>query len=99
MNICSLNTVYASSNYIISGKITDSDLRPIKGAKITFEMDGGLNGIQSMTTNYKGNYVSTMSLKSGIYWVTIGKEGYKTYRGKIYLTNDNSYVFDFVLKK
>ncbi|MBU2701058.1 hypothetical protein Ga0466249_002169 [Sporomusaceae bacterium BoRhaA] len=94
-----LNTVYASSNCSISGKITDSNLKPIQGAKIIFELDGALNSMQSITTNYRGNYIVNAPLKNKTYWVTIGKKGYKTYRGKVHLTNEDSFVFDVILNK
>ena len=90
------NTVLASSSYLISGKITDSNLRPIDGAKIVFEMEGGLHSIQITNTNNRGNYEIYLPLKSKTYWITIGKEKYKTYRGKIYLT-DNYDNFNFTL--
>jgi len=91
--------VNASSNYVISGKITDSNLKPINGAKIVFEMDGGRNGIQSIITDYKGDYKVNVPANNKTYWITIGKEGRRTYRGKIQIANDGSYIYNFVLNK
>ena len=91
--------VNATPSYVISGKITDSNLKPIEGTKVVFEIDGGVNGIQSTITDYKGDYKVNVPVNNKTYWVTIGKEGYRTYRGKIQLTNENIFVFNFVLNK
>jgi len=100
INIFCLNIVSANSTYSISGKITDSDFKPIKDAKIVFEMDGGTNGIQIASTDERGNYTVKVPIKGKAYWVTIGKEGYKTHRSKVQLVDKNDdFVFDFVLNK
>jgi len=88
VNVFYFNTAAATSRYLISGKITDANLRPIEGAKIVFEMEGGLKNIQIANTNNRGNYTIYLPLTSKTYWVTIGKEKYRTYRGKVYLTDD-----------
>jgi hypothetical protein len=98
VNMFHFNTAMATSSYLISGKITDSNLMPIDGAKIVFEMEGGLNGIQVAKTNNRGNYTIYLPVTSKTYWVTIGKEKYKTYRGKIYLKDDCD-NFNFILHK
>jgi len=98
VNLFHFNTAAATAKYLISGKITDSNLRPIDGAKIVFEMEGGLNSIQVAKTNNRGNYTIYLPVTSKTYWVTIGKEKYKTYRGKIYL-KDGSDNFNFILYK
>jgi len=93
-----ISTAAATSKVSISGKITDSDLKPITGAKIVFEMEGGLNGIQVAKTNYRGNYTIYLPATSKNYWVTIGKDKYRTYRGKILLTGDSD-NFNFTVHK
>jgi hypothetical protein len=98
VNMFYFNTVSATSRHLVSGKITDSNLRPITGAKIVFEMEGGLNSIQVATTNNRGNYTIYLPLTSKTYWVTIGKENYRTYRGKILLEDDCD-NFNFTLLK
>lgn len=98
VNMFYLNTAAASSSYLVSGKITDSSLRPINGAKIVFEMEGGLKNIQIANTNNRGNFAIYLPAKSKTYWVTIGKEKHKTYRGKIHLKDDSD-VFNFILNK
>ncbi|GMA99843.1 carboxypeptidase-like regulatory domain-containing protein [Pelosinus sp. IPA-1] len=98
VNMLYINTAAATSKVPISGKITDSDLRPITGAKIVFEMEGGLNGIQVAKTDYRGNYTIYLPLTSKTYWVTIGKDKYRTYRGKIHLKDDSD-NFNFTVHK
>ncbi len=98
VNLFYFNTAGATAKYLISGKITDSNLRPIDGAKVVFEMEGGLKGIQIAKTDNRGNYTISLPATNKTYWVTIGKERYKTYRGKINL-KDGSDNFNFVLHK
>ncbi|WP_169717652.1 hypothetical protein SPSIL_010300 [Sporomusa silvacetica DSM 10669] len=93
-----LGSVNASNGYPISGKITDSSLKPIVGAKIVFEMDGGKNIVYISKTNARGNYEVNVPEKNKFYWVTIGKDGHKTYRGKVYLSEE-TLVFDFNLNR
>jgi hypothetical protein len=98
VNLFHFNTAAATAKYLISGKITDSNLRPIDGAKMVFEMEGGLKGIQIAKTDNRGNYTISLPVTNKPYWVTIGKEKYKTYRGKIYL-KDASDNFNFILHR
>lgn len=93
-----LGSVNASNSYPVSGKITDSSLKPIAGAKVVFEMAGGKNTVYISTTNARGNYAINVPEKNKFYWITIGKDGYKTYRGKVYLAEE-SVVFDFNLNR
>ncbi len=100
VNMFYFNTAAASSSYLVSGKITDSNLRPINGTKIVFEMEGGLKSVQIANTNNRGNFAIYLPSKSKTYWVTIGKEKYKTYRGKVHLKDDaDNSIFNFILNK
>lgn len=74
--------------YPVSGKIVNRGGEPIEGATISFELDGGRNGVQSVTTDETGNY-STGIIALGDCWVTITKEGYKTFRTRAYVGREN----------
>jgi hypothetical protein len=89
----SYNITLDPDKYPVSGKMIDSNSDPIEGAKITFELDGGLNGIQEAITDQYGNYSTGVSTKGQWYWVTITKEGYQTYRTKVWTGDTNTFNY------
>lgn len=76
-------------SYPISGKVTNYDMEPIEGAKVKFEIEGLLFGGITTKTDDLGNYYAGLS-KAGYCWVTISKDGFKTYRTKYYIGGENT---------
>lgn len=73
----------------ISGKITNKSGEPIAGAKVSFEQNGGQHGIQTAISDENGNYLSAIPNQGVTYWVVVSKEGYKSFRGKIWASSEN----------
>jgi uncharacterized GH25 family protein len=93
----SFNITIEPDKYPISGKIIDNNGDPIEGAKIMFELEGGLSGVQEATTDQLGNYSTGVSTKNQWYWVTIIKDGYKTSRTKYWTGDINN--FNYTLRE
>lgn len=81
----------------ISGKITAPDGTPLAGAKLTFEQNGGLAGVQTVTTDENGNYKYTLPANQREYWLTISCEGYKTARERWNWVGGGQ-VYNYVLR-
>ena len=65
-----------------------------------FEEEGGLKKIHIAKTDKRGNFSICLPEKNKTYWVTIGKENYRTYRGKVHLKDGaDNFIFNFVLNK
>lgn len=68
----------------ITGKVTDRYDNPMQWVKLTFEQDGGMNGVVTVYTDENGNYKATLP-NDASYWVVISQDGYKTIRNTDYL--------------
>lgn len=83
--------LYNTFNYVenitlrhdtVTGKVTDPDGLPMHWVKLTFEMDGGQKGVQTVYTDENGNYTYELPESSVSYWYTIHQDGYKDLRGQ-----------------
>ena len=83
------------NSYSICGKITNHDLEPIAGAKVTIKPEGGLFS-SNVTTDENGNFSASIS-KTGQVCVTITKKGYKTYHSYANIFPSNN-VLDIILE-
>lgn len=78
--------------YPIAGKVTNRQGEPIEGVQITFEPNGGKNGIIIAVTDQLGNYSTGVS-ELGDCWVTITKDGYTTFRTKTWIGKENTFNY------
>lgn len=78
----------------ITGKVTDRYQNPMQWVKLTFEQEGGMNGVVTVYTDENGNYKATLP-NDASYWVVISQDGYKTIRNTDYLYGD--YTRDYTM--
>lgn len=68
----------------VVGKILDVNNIPIANAKLSFEQDGGMNGVQTVYTDENGNFKCKIPTDNKYYWLTISKDGYTIIREQIW---------------
>jgi hypothetical protein len=68
----------------ITGKVIDRYENPMQWVKLTFEQNGGTNGVVTVYTDENGNYKATIP-DDADYWVVVSQDGYKTIRTTDYL--------------
>lgn len=81
------------------GKVVDEQGQPVEGAKVELNYKGGVTRKYETKTNKKGEFTQ-VGLQSGIYEVTVTKEGYQPglTGGRISL-GDPTYLQDIKLRK
>jgi len=81
------------------GKVLDEQGQPIEGAKIELDFKGGVTRKFETKTNKKGEFTQ-VGLQSGLYDITVTKEGYQPeLTGSRISLGDPTYLKDIKLKK
>ena len=81
------------------GKVIDEQGQPIEGAKIELDYKGGVTRKFETKTNKKGEFTQ-VGLASGLYDITVTKEGYQPgLTGSRISLGDPTYLKDIQLKK
>lgn len=69
-----VTSAFAQSTGAVKGKVVDKDAKPVEGAKISMEYQGGFKRHLETKTNKKGEFVQ-IGLQPGNYKITAEKEG------------------------
>jgi cytochrome c-type biogenesis protein CcmH/NrfG len=81
------------------GKVVDEQGQPIEGAKVELDYKGGVTRKFETKTNKKGEFTQ-VGLQSGLYDITVTKEGYQPgLTGSRISLGDPTYLKDIQLKK
>src|SRR6185436_13683852 len=81
------------------GKVIDQQGQPIEGAKVELDYKGGVTRKFETKTNKKGEFTQ-VGLASGLYDITVTKEGYQPeLTGSRISLGDPTYLKDIQLKK
>lgn len=75
---------YSMHHDYVTGKVIDRYDNPMHWVKLTFEQNGGTNGVVTVYTDENGNYKATLPDDAN-YWVVVSQDGYKTIRTTDYI--------------
>ena len=89
--------ILSSATGVIKGKVTDTEEKPVKDARIILQ-DLARGHSYTTKTNKKGEYY-LMGIPPSEYKMRIEKEGCKTLEGKVYISFEKDNVFNAVLAK